>query len=87
MKQKHVVTVEFVTAIRNRNRFLDWVGKGGNSARLCNIYHPNFQDGRKMVNSKYRQGIGALEVTTFTLYSPLKGMVRIERRAELEHFK
>ena len=48
---------------------------------------PTFKAVEKVVNSKYRQGIGALEVTTFTLYSPLKCMVRIERRAELEHFK
>ena len=40
--EKLVVTVEFVTVTRHRNWVLEWVWKGGNSARLCNIYPPDF---------------------------------------------
>ena len=40
--QKLVVTVEFVTVTRHRNGVLEWVWKGGNSARRCNIYPSTF---------------------------------------------
>ena len=79
--EKLVVTVEFVTVTRHRNWVLEWVWKGGNSARLCNIYSPTFnsflrlrggsKSARVYATFPYRVFALTYQVATFTLPSPL----------------